>query len=168
MIRKVIEEEIKKLEQIKQKMVAEQIQRSKKNSDSERSRLQCKKVRGHFRYYINSKYVSKKNTFNQISELAKAEYQEKALPIIEREIRYLKLVLKNHKQLQEVYSRMNEGKQILFCPEIVPINRKIEDFENVIYKGLEFDESNQTEYITNRGERVRSKETLINSANNQR
>jgi hypothetical protein len=133
----------------------------RQGSNGVNSKLVCRKIRGSYQYYIDQKYVSKKKEISKICEMAKAEYREKLLPILELEITYLKRVLQTEERLTEVYRRMHEGKQALFEPDCMPIDKKISDFEQVIYKGLGFDESDRTEYITNKGERVRSKSEKI-------
>ncbi|MCR5792609.1 MAG: hypothetical protein K6G65_05520 [Lachnospiraceae bacterium] len=121
----------------------------------------CRKSKGYYQYYVNSRYLSKKNDKKLICKLAKEEYHIKLLSVIEEELANLKRLYKNEEQLSEVYYRIHEGKQILFEPEIKPVRKQIEEFEKTTYKGLEFDENNRSEYITNKGERVRSKSEKI-------
>lgn len=121
----------------------------------------CKKIRGHYRYYIDEKYASLNKEFNQISEMALAEYRRKLKPILETEIRYLRHALETEAKLIEVYNNLYEGKRVVFEPDILPVSEKMMRFEQEEYEGLPFDENDRTEYYTNRGERVRSKSEKI-------
>ncbi|MBR5348604.1 MAG: hypothetical protein IK125_05145 [Lachnospiraceae bacterium] len=56
---------------------------------------------------------------------------------------------------------MHKGKRILIEPDYEPIEKRIEEFESAKYNGLGFSDNDQTEYITNKGERVRSKSEKI-------
>ena len=121
----------------------------------------CKKIRGHYRYYIDEKYASLNKEFNQISEMALAEYRKELKPILETEIRYLRHALETEAKLIEVYNNLYEGKRVVFEPDILPVSEKMMRFEQEEYEGLPFDENDRTEYYTNRGERVRSKSEKI-------
>ena len=110
---------------------------------------------------INTHYASKIHEINAIKELAIKEYHKALLPLIKKEIKYLKLLLKTEEQIENAYNGMYEGKRILFEPDLIPTSKIIEDFENTTYEGLSFDDNDQTEYYTNRGERVRSKSEKI-------
>lgn len=132
-----------------------------KEKEKEEQTLSCRKTKGHYQYLINQKYASKVKDLDKIKMLAREEYWKKLLSIMDRYERQLKAVQVTHKQLYEVYERMNEGKQILFEPDFVPIAQKIQNFNNETYEGLAFSESDKTEYFTHRGERVRSKSEKI-------
>ena len=150
---KAICSELQKLESIKRSLSPSQ------NKSSEM--LYCRKIRGGYQYYVGKEYVSKKKNENKIQMLARQEYHEKLYPFLEKAIRHLKEALKSLDRLYEIYEKMHEGKQILFEPDIVPISKKIQDFNNVTCKGLLFSETDKTEYFTHRGERVRSKSEKI-------
>lgn len=150
---KAICSELQKLESIKRSLSPSQ------NKSSEM--LYCRKIRGGYQYYVGKEYVSKKKNENKIQMLARQEYHEKLYPFLEKAIRHLKEALKSLDRLYEIYEKMHEGKQILFEPDIVPISKKIQDFNNVTCKGLLFSETDKTEYFTHLGERVRSKSEKI-------
>ena len=124
-------------------------------------RLSCRKVRGSYQYCINNKYVSKQKEWNRIKNLAQAEYRSKLCLLLEKEIKYLKRIIEGEKQISALYTKLYEGKRILFEPDILPISEKIKRFEQEGYVGLPFNEDDYTEYYTNRGERVRSKSEKI-------
>ena len=124
-------------------------------------RLSCRKVRGSYQYCINNKYVSKQKEWNRIKNLAQAEYRSKLCVLLEKEIKYLKRIIEGEKQISALYTKLYEGKRILFEPDILPISEKIKRFEQEEHVGLPFNEDDYTEYYTNRGERVRSKSEKI-------
>lgn len=161
-IYKEINKRLQEVVAIKQKIEYE-IEQAKRSSKMAMSlKLTCKNTRrGRYQYYVNSKYISKIENLPRIKELAIAEYHKALLPLLEKHVRNLKLILKTEEQLEGVYTKMHEGKRILFEPEIVPISKLVEEFEMEAYEGLPFYENDHTEYFTNRGERVRSKSEKI-------
>jgi len=162
-IKKAINKAIQRFEEIQRCILREQKKDSAVNfgNHAKNQKLTCKKKQIYYQYYIDGKYVSKKKEMATIRKLAREEYRENLLPILEKEIGCLKRVLRTEKLLSEVYSQMHEGKQILFKPDYMPIEKIINDFENTPYTGLKFDENDRTDFYTNRGERVRSKSEKI-------
>lgn len=180
MLSKIITQKLQKLETIEQRIKTEQSTKTQLRNSTERvinknkaiskdtaigkekpAKLTCRKVRGSYQYLINTHYASKILEINAIKELAIKEYHKALLPLIKKEIKYLKLLLKTEEQIKNAYNGMYEGKRILFEPDLIPTSKIIEDFENTTYEGLSFDDNDQTEYYTNRGERVRSKSEKI-------
>ena len=180
MLSKIITQKLQKLETIEQRIKTEQSTKTQLRNSTERvinknkaiskdtaidkekpAKLTCRKVRGSYQYLINTHYASKIHEINAIKELAIKEYHKALLPLIKKEIKYLKLLLKMEEQIKNAYNGMYEGKRILFEPDLIPTSKIIEDFENTTYEGLSFDDNDQTEYYTNRGERVRSKSEKI-------
>ena len=180
MLSKIITQKLQKLEIIEQRIKTEQSTKTQLRNSTERVinknkaiskdtaidkekpvKLTCRKVRGSYQYLINTHYASKIHEINAIKELAIKEYHRALLPLIKKEIKYLKLLLKTEEQIENAYNGMYEGKRILFEPDLIPTSKIIEDFENTTYEGLSFDDNDQTEYYTNRGERVRSKSEKI-------
>jgi len=180
MLSKIITQKLQKLVTIEQRIKTEQSTKTQLRNSTERvinknkaiskdtaidkekpAKLTCRKVRGSYQYLINTHYASKIHEINAIKELAIKEYHKALLPLIKKEIKYLKLLLKTEEQIENAYNGMYEGKRILFEPDLIPTSKIIEDFENTTYEGLSFDDNDQTEYYTNRGERVRSKSEKI-------
>ena len=128
-----------------------------------KEKLICKKknAKTKYHYYIGKKYVNKKQGLTKIKEMARNEYWDRLLPILEMEINVLRKALKVEQGLSDVYCKMHEGKQVLFTPDYLPVEIKIKCFEAEEYVGLGFEEDNHTEFFTNRGERVRSKSEKI-------
>ena len=150
---KVICRELQKLESIKKSISTAQ------NKSSEM--LYCRKIRGYYQYYVGKEYVSKKKNEKRIQMLALQEYREKLNPLLEKAIRHLEEALNSLEHLNEAYTRMHEGKQVLFEPDVVPVEKRIREFRNVTYERMGFAENDKTEYYTHRGERVRSKSEKI-------
>jgi hypothetical protein len=150
---KAICRELQKLESIKKSISTAQ------NKSSEM--LYCRKVRGYYQYYVGKEYVSKKKNEKRIQMLALQEYREKLNPLLEKAIRHLEEALNSLEHLNEAYTHMHEGKQVLFEPDVVPVEKRIREFRNVTYERMGFAENDKTEYYTHRGERVRSKSEKI-------
>lgn len=124
-------------------------------------KLSYRKKQKYYQYYINGKYISRQKEMGKISNIAKNEYREKLLPILDKQIGYLKKVLKTENSMSNVYNRMSDGKKRLFVPDYVTIDDMIKEFEKISYNGLEFSKDDRTEFFTNKGERVRSKSEKI-------
>lgn len=150
---KAICRELQKLESIKKSISTAQ------NKSSEM--LYCRKIRGYYQYYVGKEYVSKKKNEKRIQMLALQEYREKLNPLLEKATRHLKEALNSLEHLNEAYTRMHVGKQVLFEPDVMPVEKRIRDFRNVTYERMGFAENDKTEYYTHRGERVRSKSEKI-------
>ena len=154
MIRKILLQELQKYEAIKKVILSQ-----RKNTKGET--MTCRKIHGHFQYCIDRKYVSKKKEIHRIRDIARGEYQNKILPLIDGYLLQLEDILKTEKKLYAVYEQMHEGKQVLFEPDVVSVAKKLQDFSNATGETLPFSENDRTEYVTRRGERVRSKSEKI-------
>ena len=166
-INKEIQKNIQKLERIRQHIVFERNKRTVSNEANPsrekeiREKLICRKKKTKYYYYIDDKYIGKKQGLTQIKEMARDEYWDRLLPILKTEINVLRRALKTEQHLADAYCKMHEGKQALFTPDHMPVEKKIKYFEAEEYVGLGFEEDDRTEFITNRGERVRSKSEKI-------
>ncbi|MCR5458328.1 MAG: hypothetical protein K6F51_00360 [Acetatifactor sp.] len=166
-INKEIQKNIQKLERIRQHIVFERNKRTVSNEANPsrekeiREKLICRKKKTKYYYYIDDKYIGKKHGLTQIKEMARDEYWDRLLPILETEKNVLRRALKTEQRLADAYCKMHEGKQALFTPDYMPVEKKIKYFEAEEYVGLDFEEDDRTEFITNRGERVRSKSEKI-------
>ena len=124
-------------------------------------KLTCKNVRGSFQYYVDGKYKSKKHNMDEIKELAQEEYRKKLLSLIEKKIDEIKNVEKTDSCISNLYYQLPKGIQVLFEPDVIPLEKIVDEFEQATYEGLDFAEDDWTEYFTNKGERVRSKSEKI-------
>lgn len=155
---KRIEKEIQNLEVIRHH-VSEMQRRHNKPPGKEK--FICRDRNGAYEYYIDGKYIGKKRNYERIKSSARKEYWDKMLPALNEEILVLQRALLTEKRLSDVYRRLHRGKQILFTPDYVPIELKIKEFEMAQYEGLPFREGDPTDFVTGKGERVRSKSEKI-------
>ena len=161
---KKMQNKLMDLEDLKQR-ISEEINQKTGEITQEKivpfSKLNCKRIRGNYQYYLDGKYISKKKYMDEISKLAKKEYQMKLLPMIEENIERIHKMIELEEDISNLYVSMPCGKKELFEPDLIPIEKKIRDFENVTYEGLAFGEEDKTEFFTIKNERVRSKSEKI-------
>ena len=124
-------------------------------------KVECKKIRGHYRYYLDQKYVGKQE-ITALKRLVEEEYYAKLLPEIEKQIANLRKALRNIDEfnLEKIYNDMHAGKRKLIMTGILSREEKIRRFAEEIYEGKPI-EDDRTEIYTNKGERVRSKSEKI-------
>ena len=130
--------------------------------------LRISNSNGRVQYYYREnpsvrggKYISKKEMDN-IKKLAQKAYQEKLLESADKEIEaieaYLGLI---PRQLPEdVFTNLTSERQALVTPFFETDEMFLERWESVTYKRKGFPE-NFPEFLTDKGERVRSKSELI-------
>lgn len=124
-------------------------------------KVECRNIRGHYRYYLDQKYL-KKEEVKSIKRLVEQEYYAKMLPEIEKQIANLKKALRNIDEfnLEKIYNDMHPGKRKLITSGIMSREEKIRRFEEEMYESKLIDDD-RTEIYTNKGERVRSKSEKI-------
>ena len=124
-------------------------------------KVECRNIRGHYRYYLDQKYV-KKEEVKSIKRLVEQEYYAKMLPEIEKQIANLKEALRNidERKLEKIYNDMHAGKRKMITSGILSREEKIRRFEEETYESKPIDDD-RTEIYTNKGERVRSKSEKI-------
>ena len=124
-------------------------------------KVECRNIRGHYRYYLDQKYV-KKEEVKSMKRLVEQEYYAKLLPEIEKQIANLKNALVNvdERKLEKIYNDMHAGKRKLITSGILSREEKIRRFEEETYESKPIDDD-RTEIYTNKGERVRSKSEKI-------
>ena len=124
-------------------------------------KVECRNIRGHYRYYLDQKYL-KKEEVKSIKRLVEQEYYAKLLPEIEKQIANLKNALVNvdERKLEKIYNDMQPGKRKLITSGILSREEKIRRFEEETYESKLIDDD-RTEIYTNKGERVRSKSEKI-------
>ena len=124
-------------------------------------KVECRNIRGHYRYYLDQKYV-KKEEVKSIKRLVEQEYYAKMLPEIEKQIANLKEALRNidERKLEKIYNDMHAGKRKMITSGILSREEKIRRFEEETYESKPIDDD-RMEIYTNKGERVRSKSEKI-------
>lgn len=158
MIIRELKREIERLEELKKQIKPKQ---GNAKAGQALEKLTCKRKKCYYQYYIDEKYVSKKKALKKLQQLAKEEYWDRLLPVLEIELVHLRNALNGQMRLEKAYNQMHEGKQVLFEPDVMPVEKRIRDFRNMTYDGMGFSENDKTEYFTHRGERVRSKSEKI-------
>lgn len=151
---KRILQRIRQLEQF-QKVIEEKLQ------GAQMRKVRCKSIRGHYRYYVDGKYVSKRE-LPSVKQWVEMEYFVKILPEIKRQITKLKGAQKNieETELEKIYDTMHPGKRQFITTGMISKEEKIRRFEEEIYEGKKIEDL-RSEYYTNKGERVRSKSEKI-------
>lgn len=83
-------------------------------------KVECKKIRGHYRYYLDQKYVVKQE-ITALKRLVEEEYYAKLLPEIEKQIANLRKALRNIDEfnLEKIYNDMHAGKRKLITTGIL-------------------------------------------------
>lgn len=125
--------------------------------------LKCITNHGSLQYYVNGKYV-KKDNYKQAQSIAQRDYNRQVLEAIEDEIHAIQKVMPyfSENNLNTIYDCLPIGRKALVSPIVPPIEAKIQAFLAEPYDPLPFREDDNSEIITENGERVRSKsEKLI-------
>ena len=88
-------------------------------------KVECKKIRGHYRYYLDQKYVGKQE-ITALKRLVEEEYYAKLLPEIEKQIANLRKALQNIDELnlEKIYNDMHAGKRKLITTGILSREEK--------------------------------------------
>ncbi len=155
MIKKILEEELNKIRHI-QSICMETLKKTPKAT------IRCATNKGCFQYYDGNQYL-RKEKIEYIKMQLNRDYCEKLHIELEQYEKKLcdLLDLYKHETLENVYRHLTPARKVHVNPIINPIERKIMEFENTIYTGKQFEENDETEYFTNKGERVRSKSEVI-------
>lgn len=113
-------------------------------------KVECKKIRGHYRYYLDQKYVGKQE-ITALKRLVEEEYYAKLLPEIEKQIANLRKALRNIDEfnLEKIYNDMHAGKRKLITTGILSREEKIRRFAEETYEGKPI-EDDRTEIYTNK------------------
>ncbi|MCR5796751.1 MAG: hypothetical protein K6G63_02395 [Eubacterium sp.] len=158
---KKVKRELFKIQEIKRE-VELKLQDIVNNFEIPEGRLSCSTCNGSYQFYLDRKYV-KKDKQDGIKSKVEVEYYKKLLQQLGSAEKHLQHVYQiyNDRKLERLYTNLHPGKQALIDPIIRPIQDLIREFEEEIYEGKDFDESNITEYFTMKNERVRSKAEII-------
>lgn len=150
-----LELEKKRLEEMKETL---QIRLSKLPD----GRLRASSSHNTYQYYLGDRYISKKN-IKLLEGLATREYYEKLIPYIDEMIKMYDAFLKEYayRNIENVYNSLPEGKKILIKNGPTLLSKRIEMFENEVYKEGELPYEIVSEIYTVKGEHVRSKSEKI-------
>lgn len=124
--------------------------------------LRCSSSNGVSQFFIEGKYVGKKN-MELIQKIAQRQYYEQVIPIIESILRNLQDIegLDDPSPIENCYTGLCRARQELVVPVVESMDDKIRKLMQMKYQPGEFKEDNTTEYYTIQGERVRSKSEKI-------
>lgn len=109
----------------------------------------------------NGRYI-RKGESELAQRLAQRDYDVQVLEAAQKRIKSIEGFLKNYEQtdLGEIYRKTNPYRQALIEAEVIPDEEYIKQWQAVEYAGKPFAEDGP-EFITERGERVRSKSEKI-------
>jgi len=130
-------------------------------------RLRITPCRGKYRYYFRSvgeekeRYMSKNQT-DSIRKMVQMHYDEKMLKQIHQTRSAIDRFLKDYNPYaeEEVYEKMGKGRQELVDPVILPKDEYIERWYRE-HPGSQNCYYEEGKYVTDRGEKVRSKSEVL-------
>lgn len=124
--------------------------------------VRCTSNRGTDQFYVNGKYISKKQ-INTVKDIVQRDYYEKLKPAIEKRLYVLReaeLCYTSH-EIENCYAKFCKARRKLITPVFETVEEKIHRFMEEEYEPGRFDEDNITEFYTVKGERVRSKSEVL-------
>lgn len=124
--------------------------------------LRCTSSRGTEQFYVNGNYISKKQ-MNTVRGIAQREYEDKLVSVIKKRLQFLQqleLSYASH-EIENCFENVCKARRKLITPAFETMEEKIHSFLEEEYEPGKFDEDNTTEFITLKGERVRSKSELL-------
>ena len=124
--------------------------------------LRCTSSNGSVQYFVDGKYMSKKN-LEIVRGIAQREYYEQVIPEMEQKLKKLYDLERIYRdgKVERRFEDYCTARKKLVMPIIDSMEMRIQRFMDEEYEPGRFDEENKTEFITNSGERVRSKSELI-------
>lgn len=127
--------------------------------------IQISNVRNKPQFYFNNNgkriYANEKDK-KLVQKLCQKDYDQRILNKAKKELKELEKLCKNYddKTYESVYPNLHPVRQSLITPIWLPDNEYIKQWEAVKYTPKGFD-SNDPEYYTDKGERVRSKSEIL-------
>ena len=124
--------------------------------------LRCTSSKGTDQFYVNGNYISKKQ-MNTIKAIAQREYDDKLVSVIKKRLQILQQLELSYtsQEIENCFDNVCKARRKLITPAFETIEVKIHRFLEEEYEPGKFDEDNTTEFITLKGERVRSKSELL-------
>lgn len=113
-------------------------------------------------YYVDGEYISKEQ-IELVQQVAQREYNEKVILTLEEYIRKLHKVEKLYleRKLEACYRNCCQTRKQLITPIVECIEERIQKFEAEKFEPGNFDENDNTEYYSDKNERMRSKSELL-------
>lgn len=141
-------------------------QKQKEISLAPKGRLRVSTNKGTYQYYkINDNkdtlgtYITK-NNIHEAEQLAKADYNKKILPQLQKELAKINDFLSNTQDLQQHYENLHIGRRKLFSPVTLPNQDFAVAWLSVEYNHKPFDPTAPI-LQTSTGQRVRSKSEVM-------
>ena len=162
-IQKQLEEQLVELEQLEKR-----VRKNKRYIGMvPEGRLRISMCRGNYQYYFKpadgekERYVSKSQN-DVLRKIAQTNYNEKMLKQIQQSRSAIDRFLKDYNPAaeKEIYEKMSKGRRELINPVILPTEEFIEKWYHD-YPGSQNYYYEEGKYITDRGEKVRSKREVI-------
>lgn len=156
------------LESRKQYLLSLQKEKKKALQRAPSEKLRICSSHGRVQYYLrtdskdlNGTYLSKTN-ISFIKKLAQKDYNTQVLHAAEQELLAIQKYLSAcpDKTAEDVYESLHPERQKLVTPIYLSDEAYLQAWESITYEGKGFYD-NQAEYLTLKGERVRSKSEII-------
>ena len=127
-----------------------------------RGRLRCTKSRGREQFYVDGKYISRDKT-EIVKGVAQREYLEQTIPVMEKRLKLLYGLRENYAshELENQYNKVCPARKGIIVPIFETVEEKVKHFLEEEYAPGVFEETNNSEFYTEKGERVRSKSELL-------
>lgn len=124
--------------------------------------LRCTSSNGTDQFYVNGKYISKKQ-MDTVKGIVQREYDDKLVAVVKKRLQMLyRLELSyTSREIENCFENVCKARRKLITPAFETLEEKIHSFMEEEYEPGKFDEDNTTEFITLKGERVRSKSELL-------
>ena len=159
-----LEEEIKEKEK-KLKEKEKKFKADNKNMKAYKGKLRCATKGDSYQYYLGTKYLSKKEP-NLIEDIANSEYCKDLKKLVREKLIKLEqmrnLVEYDYNRPEELYSSLHPARRCIVTPLLRTKEEYIKQWQDEPYEPWDItDEDVNTQIITARGERVRSKSEKI-------
>lgn len=160
-IKQIVTKKLQELDQLKLK-----VERSLKKAPE--GSLVLSKSNGTVQYFHKTSNKQKKGRYikkidqKQITALAQKDYDQRLLKEVEKQTNQLTRILKNlpEEDLSRIYDSLSEPRKTFVTPHIILKEKYIEQWLQKEYRGKVMSEETPF-YVTNRGEKVRSKSEKI-------
>ena len=152
---KTLEKELNRLKRLEQ-----EVEKTLKKAPE--GRLRCASGRGYYQYYLETKYLNKKER-ELVRKLAQRDYCIALRKKLKKLIAGLEDILPfyRNEDLENVFRKTIPARQAVITPLVIPVEDIIREFESIQYEAKEFEKDDTTEFYTSKGERVRSKSEKI-------
>lgn len=165
LIKDEVYREIKKMKELEGKIREKEKKLRTDNRKDYKGKLRCATKGNSYQYYSGTKYLSKKE-LNLIEDIANSEYCHDLKNLVKEKLKKLeqmkKLIEYDYSQPEELYSSLHPARRCIVEPMLRTKEEYIKQWQEEPYEQWEItDEDVNTQIITAKGERVRSKSEKI-------